>query len=154
MNTSALLGSAILFGALLILILFVKAKNDKEYKAAMAEYERKMAEYNEAVAALEKGGFAPKAAPAAAAAPAAVAAPAAAADPNAPTADEIAAATAAILAAEAEAAAAAAPAATVGEGVVKLNGVSEENAAMIMAILCDELGCSPADLVFHSITAL
>ena len=55
MNTSALLGSAILFGALLILILFVKAKNDKEYKAAMAEYERKMAEYNEAVAALEAG---------------------------------------------------------------------------------------------------
>ena len=148
MNTSAILGSLILFGAILILILVVKAKNEKEYKAAMAEYERKMAEYNAAVAALEAGGFAPKAAPAA---PAASAAPAAAADPNAPTAAEIAAATAAILAAEAEAAA---PAATVGEGVVKLNGVSEENAAMIIAILCDELGCNPADLVFNSITTL
>ena len=136
MNTSAILGSAILFGALLILILFVKAKNEKEYKAAMAEYERKMAEYNAAVAALEKGGFAPKAAPAAAPAAGGV------------TAEEIAAATAAILAAEAEAAPA------VGEGEVKLIGVSEENAAMIMAILCDELGCNPAELVFHSITAL
>ena len=142
MTSSPILGAAILFGALLILILFVKAKNEKEYKAAMAEYERKMAEYNAAVAALEAGGFAPKAAPAAAAP---------AADPNAPTAAEIAAATAAIIAAEEEAAA---PAATVGEGVVKLNGVSEENAAMIIAILCDELGCNPADMVFHSITAL
>ena len=141
MNTSAILGSAILFGALLILILFVKAKNEKEYKAAMAEYERKMAEYNAAVAAIEAGGFAPKAAPAAAPAPAA---PAAA---GGITAEEMAAATAAILAAEAEASA-------VGEGEVKLIGVSEENAAMIMAILCDELGCSPAELVFHSITAL
>ena len=137
MSTSAILGCAILFGAMAILVLFVKSKNDKEYKAAMAEYERKMAEYNEAVAALEAGGFAPKAAPAASAAP---------------TAAEIAAATAAVIASEEAAAAAAAPA--VGEGVVKLNGVSEENAAMIMAILCDELGCSPADLVFHSITAL
>ena len=136
MNTSAILGSAILFGALLILILFVRAKNEKEYKAAMAEYERKMAEYNAAVAALEAGGFAPKAAPAAASAAGGV------------TAEEIAAATAAILAAEAEAAPA------VGEGEVKLIGVSEENAAMIMAILCDELGCNPAELVFHSITAL
>ena len=141
MNTSAILGSAILFGALLILILFVKAKNEKEYKAAMAEYERKMAEYNAAVAAIEAGGFAPKAAPAAAAV---AAAPAAA---GGVTAEEMAAATAAILAAEAEASA-------VGEGEVKLIGVSEENAAMIMAILCDELGCSPAELVFHSITAL
>ena len=133
MNTSAILGSAILFGALLILILFVKAKNDKEYKAAMAEYERKMAEYNAAVAALEAGGFAPKAAPAAVAAAGGV------------TAEEMAAATAAILASQESA---------VGEGEVKLIGVSEENAAMIMAILCDELGCSPAELVFHSITAL
>ena len=138
MNASPILGAAILFGAVLILILFIKAKNDKEYKAAMAEYERKMAEYNAAVAALEAGGFAPKAAPAASA-------PAA---DGGVTAEEIAAATAAILAAEAEAAPA------VGEGEVKLIGVSEENAAMIMAILCDELGCNPAELVFHSITAL
>ena len=136
MNTSAIFGSAILFGALLILILFVKAKNDKEYKAAMAEYERKMAEYNAAVAALEAGGFAPKAAPAA---------PAAVAAAGGVTAEEMAAATAAILASQESA---------VGEGEVKLIGVSEENAAMIMAILCDELGCSPAELVFHSITAL
>ena len=61
------------------------------------------------------------------------------------TADELAAATAAILAAEQN---------QVGEGEVKLLGVSEENAAMIIAILCDELGCNPADLTFRSITAL
>lgn len=130
MNLSAILGTAILFGAVLIVVIFMKAKNEKEYKAAMAEYERKMEEYNAAVAALEAGN--------AFAAPVRVA-------PGAVSASELAAATAAILAAEEN---------QVGEGEVKLLGVSEENAAMIIAILCDELGCNPADLTFRSITAL
>ena len=101
---------------------------------------------------VEEVGGAQTAAPAAvapvqAAAPsqAPKAAPAAVAAAGGVTAEEMAAATAAILASQESA---------VGEGEVKLIGVSEENAAMIMAILCDELGCSPAELVFHSITAL
>ena len=130
MNLSAILGTALLLGAVLIVSLAMKAKNEKEYKAAMAEYERKMEEYNAAVAAIEAGN--------AFAAPVRVA-------PGAVTAAELAAATAAILAAEEN---------QVGEGEVKLLGVSEENAAMIIAILCDELGCNPADLTFRSITAL
>ena len=130
MNLSAILGTALLLGAVLIVSLATKAKNEKEYKAAMAEYERKMEEYNAAVAAIEAGN--------AFAAPVRVA-------PGAVTAAELAAATAAILAAEEN---------QVGEGEVKLLGVSEENAAMIIAILCDELGCNPADLTFRSITAL
>lgn len=130
MNLSAILGTALLLGSVLIVSLAMKAKNEKEYKAAMAEYERKMEEYNAAVAAIEAGN--------AFAAPVRVA-------PGAVTAAELAAATAAILAAEEN---------QVGEGEVKLLGVSEENAAMIIAILCDELGCNPADLTFRSITAL
>ncbi|MBP1577772.1 MAG: hypothetical protein J6C75_04765 [Oscillospiraceae bacterium] len=130
MNLSAILGTALLLGAVLIVSLAMKAKNEKEYKAAMAEYERKMEEYNAAVAAIEAGN--------AFAAPVRVA-------PGAVTAAELAAATAAILAAEEN---------QVGEGEVKLLNVSEENAAMIIAILCDELGCNPADLTFRSITAL
>ena len=130
MNLSAILGTALLLGAVLIVSLAMKAKNEKEYKAAMAEYERKMEEYNAAVAAIEAGN--------AFAAPVRVA-------PGAVTSAELAAATAAILAAEEN---------QVGEGEVKLLGVSEENAAMIIAILCDELGCNPADLTFRSITAL
>ena len=130
MNLSAILGSALLLGSVLIVSLAMKAKNEKEYKLAMAEYERKMEEYNAAVAAIEAGN--------AFAAPVRVA-------PGAVTADELAAATAAILASEEN---------QVSEGEVKLLGVSEENAAMIIAILCDELGCNPADLTFRSITAL
>ena len=129
MNLSAILGTALLLGAVLIVSLAMKAKNEKEYKLAMAEYERKMEEYNAAVAAIEAGN--------AFAAPVRVA-------PGAVTADELAAATAAILASEQN----------ISEGEVKLLGVSEENAAMIIAILCDELGCNPADLTFRSITAL
>ena len=131
MNLSAILGTALLLGAVLIVSIAMKAKNEKEYKAAMAEYERKMEEYNAAVAAIEAGN--------------AFAAPVRTAAPAGVTADELAAATAAILAAEEN---------QVGEGEVKLLGVSEENAAMIIAILCDELGCNPADLTFRSITAL
>ena len=134
MNLSAILGTALLLGAVLIVSIAMKAKNEKEYKAAMAEYERKMEEYNAAVAAIEAGN--------AFAAPVKYAAPVAG---SGVTAEELAAATAAILAAEEN---------QVGEGEVKLLGVSEENAAMIIAILCDELGCNPADLTFRSITAL
>ena len=138
MGLTSILGTAILFGAILVVVVFLKTQNVKEYKAAMAEYERKMEEYNAAVAALEAGNA--FAAPVRTAAPKSV--PAA---PAGVTADELAAATAAILAAENN---------QVGEGEVKLLGVSEENAAMIIAILCDELGCNPADLTFRSITAL
>ncbi len=61
---------------------------------------------------------------------------------------------AAPVAAAAAPAAVAAPAPAVGEGEVKLIGVDEETAAMIIAILCDELGVEPSALVFHKITAL
>lgn len=46
----------------------------------------------------------------------------------------------------------AAPAASSGE--VLLSGVDEPTAAMIIAILCNELGQNPAALHFKSITAL
>ena len=125
MSLSSILGTALLLGSVLIVSLAMKAKNEKEYKLAMAEYERKMEEYNAAVAAIESGAdFAASA--------------------DGVTAAELAAATAAIAAAEQ----------SISEGEVKLLGVSEENAAMIIAILCDELGCNPADLTFRSITAL
>ena len=125
MSLSSILGTALLLGSVLIVSLAMKAKNEKEYKLAMAEYERKMEEYNAAVAAIESGAdFAASA--------------------GGVTAAELAAATAAIAAAEQN----------ISEGEVKLLGVSEENAAMIIAILCDELGCNPADLTFRSITAL
>ena len=108
MNTSALLGTAILFGAVALMIIFMLNKREKDYKLAMEKYERDMAAYNAAVAAL-----------AAAPAPVAYAAPAASC-----------------------------------EGDVTLIGVEEETAAMVIAILCDELGKDPSALRFHSITAL
>lgn len=111
MNTSAILGVSILFGAVLIMIIFMSIKREKAYKLGMEKYERDMAAYNAAVAAL-------------------------AASPSA----------------AAPAAAAAAPAAC--EGEVTLVGVEEETAAMVIAILCDELGKQPSALRFHSITAL
>ena len=106
MNTSALLGVAILFGAVALMIIFMLAKREKEYKLAMEKYERDMAAYNAAVAALN-----------AAPAPVAYSAPAC-------------------------------------EGEVTLVGVDEETAAMVIAILCDELGKDPSALRFHTITAL
>jgi len=108
MNTSALLGTAILFGAVLLMIIFMLNKREKDYKLAMEKYERDMAAYNAAMAAL-----------AAAPAPVVYAAPAASC-----------------------------------EGDVTLIGVEEETAAMVIAILCDELGKDPSALRFHSITAL
>lgn len=106
MNTSALFGVAILFGAVALMIAFMLYKREKNYKIAMEKYERDMAAYNAAVAAL-----------AAAPAPVVYAAPAC-------------------------------------EGDVTLIGVEEETAAMVIAILCDELGKDPSALRFHSITAL
>lgn len=108
MNTSAMLGTAILLGAAIIMILVMTAKREKDYKTAMAKYESDMAAYNAAVAAL---GSQPSAS-------------------------------------------AAAPVAAACEGEVKLVGVDEKTAAMIIAILCDELGQNPAALRFNSITAL
>ena len=108
MNTSALLGTAILFGAVLLMIIFMLNKREKDYKLAMEKYERDMAAYNAAMAAL-----------AAAPAPVVYTAPAASC-----------------------------------EGDVTLIGVEEETAAMVIAILCDELGKDPSALRFHSITAL
>lgn len=106
MNTSALIGTAILLGAMLIMIVFMMNKREKDYQLAMEKYERDMAAYNAAVAAL-----------AAAPAPVVYAAPAC-------------------------------------EGEVTLVGVEEETAAMVIAILCDELGKDPSALRFESITAL
>lgn len=106
MNTSALMGTAILLGAMVIMIFYMMNKREKDYKLAMEKYERDMAAYNAAVAAL-----------AAAPAPAVYAAPAC-------------------------------------EGEVTLVGVEEETAAMVIAVLCDELGKDPSALRFHTITAL
>ena len=110
MNTSALLGTAILFGAVALMIIFMLNKREKDYKLAMEKYERDMAAYNAAMAAL---AAAPAPAPVVYAAPAASC-----------------------------------------EGDVTLIGVEEETAAMVIAILCDELGKDPSALRFHSITAL
>lgn len=121
MSSSAIFGILILFGAVLLLILFMLYKREKDYKIAMEKYERDMEAYNRAVALYgEPSSAASFAAPAAAAS--AVSAPAAA------------------------------PATSSGE--VLLSGVDEPTAAMIIAILCDELGQNPAALRFKSITAL
>lgn len=111
MNTSALLGTLILVGAVALMIVFMLNKREKDYKAAMEKYERDMEAYNAAVAALN--------------AHPSVTAPAAASY-SAPSC----------------------------EGEVTLVGVDEETAAMVIAILCDELGQNPSALRFKSITAL
>ncbi len=123
MSSSAIFGVLILFGAVLLLVLFMLYKREKEYKIAMEKYERDMEAYNRAVALYGDPSFA---APAAAA-PAASASPAAAVP---------------------------APAAPSSGGEVLLSGVDDRTAAMIIAILCNELGQNPAALRFKSITAL
>lgn len=129
MSSSAIYGILILFGAVILLVIVMINKREKDYKIAMEKYERDMEAYNQAVALYgEPTSAASFAAPAAA--PAAASAPVAAATP----------------------AAAAAPAASSGE--VLLSGVDEPTAAMIIAILCNELGQNPAALRFKSITAL
>lgn len=128
MNSSAIFGMLILVGAIVVMILFMSYKREKDYKIAMEKYERDMEAYNRAVALYGDPSFA--AAPAPAAAVPSVVAPAASAP-----------ATATI-----------APAASSGE--VLLSGVDEPTAAMIIAILCNELGQNPAALRFKSITAL
>lgn len=121
MNSSAIFGILILFGAVLILILFMLYKREKDYKIAMEKYERDMEAYNRAVALYGDPSFA------------------------APT-------TAAPTATVSPVAVAAAPASSSGE--VLLSGVDDRTAAMIIAILCNELGQNPAALRFKSITAL
>lgn len=128
MNGSAIFGVLILFGAVVLLILFMISKRERDYKIAMEKYERDMEAYNRAVALYGDPSFSAATAPAAAAP--LVAAPAASAPPSAT----------------------AAPAASSGE--VLLSGVDEPTAAMIIAILCNELGQNPAALRFKSITAL
>lgn len=126
MNSSAIFGILILFGAVVLMVVFMLYKREKDYKIAMEKYERDMEAYNRAVALYGDPSFA---APApAAAAPAVSAAPAAAT--------------------------AVAPARAVSSGEVLLSGVDDRTAAMIIAILCDELGQNPAALRFKSITAL
>ncbi len=128
MNSSAIFGMLILVGAIVVMILFMSYKREKDYKIAMEKYERDMEAYNRAVALYGDPSFA--AAPAPAAAVPSVVAPAA----------------------SAPAAATIAPATSSGE--VLLSGVDEPTAAMIIAILCNELGQNPAALRFKSITAL
>ncbi len=127
MSSSAIFGILILFGAVLLMILFMIYKREKDYKIAMEKYERDMEAYNKAVALYGDPSFA---APAPVAAAPSAAAAAALAPSSAP----------------------ATPAASSGE--VLLSGVDEPTAAMIIAILCNELGQNPAALRFKSITAL
>lgn len=117
MSSSAIFGVLILIGAVLLMIVFMLYKREKEYKIAMEKYERDMEAYKQAVALYGD----PSIAASSAAAPAAPAAP--------------------VL-----------PVASSGE--VLLSGVDDSTAAMIIAILCDELGQNPAALRFKSITAL
>ncbi|HWP50802.1 MAG TPA: hypothetical protein VN626_03800 [Clostridia bacterium] len=121
MNSSAIFGMLILFGAVLLLVVLMLFEREKDYKIAMVKYECDMEAYNKAVALYGDPSFA---------APAPVfAAPAMSTTP-----------------------AAAIPAVSSGE--VLLSGVDDHTAAMIIAILCDELGKNPAALRFKSITAL
>lgn len=130
MSSSAIFGILILFGAVLLMILFMIYKREKDYKIAMEKYERDMEAYNKAVALYGDPSFAAPAPVAAAPSAAAAAAAAALAPSSAP----------------------ATPAASSGE--VLLSSVDEPTAAMIIAILCNELGQNPAALRFKSITAL
>ncbi len=125
MSSSAIFGILILFGAIALLVFFMIYKREKDYKIAMEKYERDMEAYNKAVALYGDPSFT---------APA----PAVAAPP---------------VAAGTISAAGAAPVAA-ASGEVLLSGVDEPTAAMIIAILCNELGQNPAALRFKSITAL
>ena len=127
MSSSAIFGILILFGAVALLILFMLHKREKDYRIAMEKYERDMEAYNKAVALYGDPSFAASA-PTSAAAPAPVAMPATSVSPVV------------------------APATSSGE--VLLSGVDEPTAAMIIAILCNELGQNPAALRFKSITAM
>lgn len=124
MNTSAILGILILFGAVAILIIYMYVKREKDYKVAMEKYERDMEAYNKAV---ELYGL-PSTDTAAHTAPNTTSAtPVAAVVTNTPAASS---------------------------GEVVLSGVDDNTAALIIAILCDELGKNPSSLRFQSITAL
>ncbi|MEA5136496.1 MAG: hypothetical protein VB035_10230 [Candidatus Fimivivens sp.] len=125
MSSSAIFGILILFGAVGFLILFMLHKREQDYRIAMEKYERDMEAYNKAVALYGDPSFSASAP----AAPAYVAMPATSVSPVA-----------------------AAPATSSGE--VLLSGVDEPTAAMIIAILCNELGQNPAALRFKSITAM
>ncbi len=126
MSSSAIFGVLILFGAVLLLVLFMIYKREKDYKIAMEKYERDMEAYNKAVALYGDPSFAAPA-PAAAGSAAAVHT-ASVTPPSVPVA--------------------------AASGEVLLSGVDEPTAAMIIAILCNELGQNPAALRFKSITAL
>lgn len=127
MSSSAIYGILILFGAVAMLILFMLYKREQDYKIAMEKYERDMEAYNKAVALYGDPSLAATVpAPVAAAS---VAVPATSVPPVV-----------------------AAP--TTSSGEVLLSGVDEPTAAMIIAILCNELGQNPAALRFKSITAM
>lgn len=120
MGTSSLLGTAIILGAVVILVVYMSIKREKDYQAGMKKYNEDMAAYNAAIAALG----------------------------NAPATDLY--SSAASLAASAVISSADG----VGSGTVTLTGVDDKTAAMIIAIVCDELKKTPAQLSFSSIRAL
>lgn len=130
MNSSAILGILILFGAIVLMIAFISYKREKNYKIAMEKYERDMQAYNEAAALYGDSSLVSQSSAAAPVLPVATAASALAATP--------------VLA----------PSPAASEGEVLLSGVDDSTAAMVIAILCDELGQNPATLRFKSITAL
>lgn len=137
MNSSAIFGNLILLGAVALLVIGMFIKREKDYKQAMDKYVRDVEAY---VKAVELYGVQPS--EAALDMQTASAALVTAAAPTAGVASH----------AAAGVALPAVPATSSGE--VLLSGVDDKTAAMIIAILCDELGKQPAELRFHSITAL
>ncbi|MFV0497190.1 MAG: hypothetical protein ACK5L0_03335 [Candidatus Fimivivens sp.] len=130
MSSSAVFGVLILFGAVALLILFMLYQREKVYRIAMEKYDRDMEAYNNAIALYGDPSFV-------APTPTAVTPAPVAAAPTTVTTTPV-------------PAAAYAPC----SGEILLSGVDDSTAAMIIAILCDELGQMPEALRFKSITAL
>lgn len=149
--SSSLLAVAILFGAVCILAIAMLSKREKDYKRAMEKYEQDMIAYNAAMERIGQISAISAAAPMLAEShPAVLAFLARKGIISAAASSDIymeAAIVAAIAAYEAETA--------VAEGEVKLIGaINDQTAAMVMAIVCDELKKSPSQLSFKSIKAL
>ncbi|PWM24099.1 MAG: hypothetical protein DBX44_04935 [Oscillospiraceae bacterium] len=134
---SPLAGTAIILIAVVVLCIYIAGKTRRDYAAAMADYERKMAEYQAAVennTGMLKDGV-----------------------PFTPP-DITMEATSDALAPYFG------PTTTVGfetgvrsvggSGKVELTGVDERTAAVVIAILCEQLGGDPSRLRFVSVKAV
>lgn len=134
---SPLAGTAIILVAVVILCIYIAGKTRRDYAAAMAEYERKLAEYNAAVennAGTLKFGvpFTPP-----------DITMEAASDAVAPYFGPV-----------SQVGFGAGVRSVGGSGQVELTGVDERTAAMVIAILCEQLGGDPSRLRFVSVKAV